>query len=162
MYSDFIIIIISFFKVDFYITFYNYKKPINVHEMIFMPYTYQWWYIKKKISDYFFILPLSLLKTIRHNFINNCIQQWRAATWSSRGNGGIKPLPLGTGRKLKVHKTFRTHPGRFLNVLYALNLRPVPRGLVYQQWQLRHVTLFNRLNTTPSIQTADFHSFHIM
>ena len=26
MYSDFIIIIISFFKVDFYITFYNYKR----------------------------------------------------------------------------------------------------------------------------------------
>ena len=26
-----IIIIISFFKVDFYITFYNYKKPINVN-----------------------------------------------------------------------------------------------------------------------------------
>ena len=27
-----IIIIISFFKVDFYITFYNYKKPINVNQ----------------------------------------------------------------------------------------------------------------------------------
>ena len=26
-----IIIITSFFKVDFYITFYNYKKPINVN-----------------------------------------------------------------------------------------------------------------------------------
>ena len=26
-----ITIIISFFKVDFYITFYNYKKPINVN-----------------------------------------------------------------------------------------------------------------------------------
>ena len=26
-----IIIIISFFKVDFYITFYDYKKPINVN-----------------------------------------------------------------------------------------------------------------------------------
>ena len=29
--SIIIIIIISFFKVDFYITFYNYKKPINVN-----------------------------------------------------------------------------------------------------------------------------------
>ena len=27
-----IIIIISFFKVDFYITFNNYKKPINVNQ----------------------------------------------------------------------------------------------------------------------------------
>ena len=27
-----IIIIISFFKVDFYITFYNYKKLINVNQ----------------------------------------------------------------------------------------------------------------------------------
>ena len=27
-----IIIIISFFKVDFYITFYNYEKPINVNQ----------------------------------------------------------------------------------------------------------------------------------
>ena len=59
MYSDFIIIIIiSFFKVDFYITFYNYKKPINVHQMIFMPYTYQWWYKKKKIFWLFFYTPV--------------------------------------------------------------------------------------------------------
>ena len=26
-----IIIIISFFKIGFYVTFYNYKKPINVN-----------------------------------------------------------------------------------------------------------------------------------
>ena len=29
-----IIIIISFFKFDFYITFYNYKKPINVNQIV--------------------------------------------------------------------------------------------------------------------------------
>ena len=29
--SEPFIIIISFFKVDFYVTFYNYKKPINVN-----------------------------------------------------------------------------------------------------------------------------------
>ena len=29
--NSIIMIIISFFKVDFYITFYNYKKPINVN-----------------------------------------------------------------------------------------------------------------------------------
>ena len=29
--NEIVIIIIFFFKVDFYITFYNYKKPINVN-----------------------------------------------------------------------------------------------------------------------------------
>ena len=36
--------------------------------------------------------------------------------------------PLGAGRKLSVHKTFRRRPGRFLNVLRTFNLRPVSRG----------------------------------
>ena len=34
-------------------------------------------------------------------------------------------LPVDTGRKLNVHKTFRRRPGRLLNVLYLFNLRPV-------------------------------------
>ena len=33
--------------------------------------------------------------------------------------------PVDTGRKLNVHKTFRRRPGRLLNVLCTLNLRPV-------------------------------------
>ena len=33
--------------------------------------------------------------------------------------------PVDTGRKLKVHKTFRKRPGRPLNVLCTFNLRPV-------------------------------------
>ena len=33
-----------------------------------------------------------------------------------------------TGCKLNVHKTFRRRPGRFLNVLYTFNLRPVSTG----------------------------------
>ena len=36
--------------------------------------------------------------------------------------------PVETGRKLKVQKTFRRRPGRFLNVLYTFNLRPVSAG----------------------------------
>ena len=36
--------------------------------------------------------------------------------------------PVGTGLKLNVHKTFRRHPGRLLNVLCMFNLRPVPTG----------------------------------
>ena len=38
-------------------------------------------------------------------------------------------VPVGTGRKLNVHKTFRGHPGRLLNVLCTFNLRPVPTGV---------------------------------
>ena len=37
-------------------------------------------------------------------------------------------IPVDTGRKLNVHKTFRRRPGRLLNVLYTFNLRPVTRG----------------------------------
>ena len=36
--------------------------------------------------------------------------------------------PVDTGRKLNVHKTFRRRPGRLLNVLCTINLRPVPSG----------------------------------
>ena len=33
--------------------------------------------------------------------------------------------PVGTGRKLNVHKTLRRRPGRLLNVFCTFNLRPV-------------------------------------
>ena len=36
--------------------------------------------------------------------------------------------PVDTGRKLNVHKTFRRHPGRLLNVLCTFNLLPVSTG----------------------------------
>ena len=36
--------------------------------------------------------------------------------------------PLDTGLKLSVHKTFRRHAGRLLNVLCTFNLRPASRG----------------------------------
>ena len=42
----------------------------------------------------------------------------------------VSPYPVGTGRKLSVHKTFRRHPGRLLNVLCTFNLRPVSSGYV--------------------------------
>ena len=40
-------------------------------------------------------------------------------------------VPLDTGRKLNMHKTFRRRPrrlGRLLNVLCTFNLDPVPRA----------------------------------
>ena len=42
--------------------------------------------------------------------------------------------PVDTGRKLNVHKTFRRHPGRLLNVLCTFNLRPVSMGV----WKKAH------------------------
>ena len=39
-----------------------------------------------------------------------------------------KDNPVDIGRKLNVHKTFRRHPGRLLNVLCTFNLRPVSTG----------------------------------
>ena len=37
-------------------------------------------------------------------------------------------IPIDTGRKLNVHKTFRRRPGRLLNVLCTFNLRSVSTG----------------------------------
>ena len=41
----------------------------------------------------------------------------------------FKRLPVDTGRKLNVDKTFRRRPGRLLNVLCTFNLRPAYTGL---------------------------------
>ena len=38
-------------------------------------------------------------------------------------------IPVDTGRKLNVHKTFRRRPGRLLNVLCTFNLRPASTGI---------------------------------
>ena len=40
-----------------------------------------------------------------------------------------KTIPVDTGRKLNVHKTFRRRPGRLLNVLCTFNLRPASTGM---------------------------------
>ena len=39
-------------------------------------------------------------------------------------------IPVDTGRKLNVHKTFRRCPGCLLNVLCTFNLRPVSAGML--------------------------------
>ena len=41
-------------------------------------------------------------------------------------------IPVDTGRKLNVHKTFRRRPGRLLNVLCTSNLRPVSMGMMHK------------------------------
>ena len=39
-------------------------------------------------------------------------------------------VPVDTGCKLNVHKTFRRRPGRLLNVLCTFNVRPVSTGVL--------------------------------
>ena len=51
-------------------------------------------------------------------------------------------VPVDTERKLNVHKTFRRHPGRFLNVLCTFSLRPVSTGVA----GLRPTTLLKKEN----------------
>ena len=41
----------------------------------------------------------------------------------------LRSIPVNIGRKLNVHKTFRTRPGRLLNVLCAFNLRLASTGI---------------------------------
>ena len=58
--------------------------------------------------------------------------------------------PVGTGLKLNVHKPFRRHPGRLLNVLCMFNLRPVPTGGrhvkmledYYEKWKIKSKIFF--------------------
>ena len=40
-------------------------------------------------------------------------------------------IPVDTGRKLNVNKTFRKRPGRLLNVLCTFSLRPVSTGMLH-------------------------------
>ena len=47
-------------------------------------------------------------------------------------------FPVDTGRKLNVHKTFRSRPERLLNVLYTFILRPVPTGFLGGTFFLDH------------------------
>ena len=49
-------------------------------------------------------------------------------------------VPVDTGCKLNVQKTFRKRPGRLLNVLYTFNLRPVSTAVYLR---LRFLRLWN-------------------
>ena len=74
---------------------------------------------------------------------------------------GRNAIPLDTGRKLSVRKTFRRRPGRLLNVLYTLNLRTVSKGTAHQLQQrlklsvsLIYRVLFNYFNCDCDFKTA--------
>ena len=51
-------------------------------------------------------------------------------------------LPVDTGRKLNVHKTFRRRPGRLLNVLCTFNLRLVSAGHLRKS-HVKNLTVIN-------------------
>ena len=53
-------------------------------------------------------------------------------------------LPVDTGRKLNVQKTFRRRPGRLLNVFCTFSLRPVSTWLLHDQMSLTDCLYFLR------------------
>ena len=61
-------------------------------------------------------------------------------------------IPVDTIRKLNVYKAFRRRPGRFLNLLCALNLRPVSRGLKIRGNYLRYKTANKCLNVRERVE----------
>ena len=62
----------------------------------------------------------------------NRYRMWAYQTLHARGVNRSRKIviPVDTGRKLNVHKTFRRRPGRLLNVLCTFNLRPVFTGIL--------------------------------
>ena len=50
-------------------------------------------------------------------------------------------IPVDTGRKLNVHKTFRRRPGCLLNVLCTFNLRPVYTGILAVAVSSRYINI---------------------
>ena len=99
----------------------------------------------KKMKNFFYVAIWDLRHLILF-FINNmhqnsnlstrwslnrvCTTAWaKSFTWAAK----IIPfctIPIDTGRKLNVHKTFRRRPGRLLNVLCTFDLRPVSTGVL--------------------------------
>ena len=63
------------------------------------------------------------IKGFGKKIIEHCYGNWDL-TLSRRRSLSYRNHPVETGRKLNVHKTFRRHPGRTLNVLCTFSLRP--------------------------------------
>ena len=76
-------------------------------------------------------------------------------------------VPVDTGRKLNVHKTFRRRPRRLLNVLCMFNLRPVSTGMyaILKQTEEKNQGLFfsiSRLSKKDlSVPILEFAAAHI-
>ena len=97
----------------------------------------------------------------RSNDLINKIHEWGLKLILNDHVSNFDTLPVDTGSKLNVHKTFRRRPVCLLNVLCAFNLRPVSIGLLQnnndtcnhhrniQTWIVEICEIKNRLN--PSI-----------
>ena len=75
----------------------------------------------------------------RHTILSSWITNYRDTIWKICA-------PADAGPKLNVHKTFRRCPGRLLNILCTLNLRPlsmVLRGYV-TKWSLKFFDTFKQ------------------
>ena len=71
---------------------------------------------------------------------NNCVEELKQKPYYCNSLTVTEGNPVDTGHKLNVHKTFRRRPGRLLNVLCTLNLRPVSTGKKLRLvLDLRHV-----------------------
>ena len=63
-------------------------------------------------------------------------------------------IPVDTGSKLNVHKTFRRRPGRLLNVFCTFNLRPVSTGIIATlfSFQMLNLAELNHLSRLELVQ----------
>ena len=76
----------------------------------------------------------------------------------------VSKIPVDTGRKLNVYKTFRRCPGRLLNVLCTFNLRPVSTGsaqkkkLIAATCELNPKTIFEEHISSQNVATYILHA----
>ena len=72
-------------------------------------------------------------QNIEYNCVVYLFNMLQACYYQKYCAAGISYFSVDTEGKLNVQKTFRRRPGRPLNVLCTLNLRPVAAGMVCYQ-----------------------------
>ena len=78
-------------------------------------------------------------------------------TFSRTSTLSFACIPVDTGRKLNVHKTFRRPPELLLNVLCTFNLRPVSIGILLVLTHLFVVTILLVLQPYLNVQPCLTH-----
>ena len=73
------------------------------------------------------------------------------------------PVVSNIQRNLKSNRTNQTgSKQKFFFPTNDVETVPIGSGVPRPEWQLRHVTLVKRVNTTAFIRTTHFRSFHKM
>ena len=98
---------------------------------------------QKKTLHLLFTLARSLVLPRVYRKIKSKAKSLYDILWSSFLRNSN---PLDTWRKLNVNTKFRRHPGRLLNALCTLNLRPVSRGNKVPEKQKTYKTWHYLLN----------------